>query len=228
MTRLPLLALAALLAASPLAAQKRPVRKAPKPKPAAAATPAPETAPKPAPEPPPAPKPKPRVRLDTSYGPVVVELEPDVAPGTVANFLRYVQEGHYPGTIFHRVIPDFMVQGGGYTEDLQEKPRHPGIRNEAREAAKAGLKNVRGTIAMARTEDPHSASSEFYINLVDNPRLDPGGASADGYCAFGRVVEGMEAVDRIAKVRTVWRKGMQDVPDYAVRLKGATLLPAAK
>ena len=176
----------------------------------------------------PAPAAKPRVRIVTSYGPVVVELEPALAPKTVANFLGYVEKGFYSGTIFHRVISEFMVQGGGVLENLEEKPAGPAIPNEAPETFKAGLKNTRGTIAMARTTSPHSAMAQFYINVVDNPRLDHRDMSDDGfgYCAFGRVVSGMEAVDRIARVRTEWRRGMSDVPQFTVRIKEATLLPA--
>ena len=171
--------------------------------------------------------PKPRVRLDTSYGPVVVELEPDVAPETVANFLRYVNEGFYTDTIFHRVIDGFMVQGGGLLKDMTEKPCHDPIHNEARMALRAGLKNTRGTLAMARTEDPDSASAQFYINTANNPDLDPveSDPKSAGYCVFGRVVSGMAAVDKIEKVHTVWRHGMQNVPEYPVRIKSAEVLP---
>jgi peptidyl-prolyl cis-trans isomerase A (cyclophilin A) len=168
------------------------------------------------------PKAGPKVELATSYGPVVVELEPERAPGTVANFLRYVDEGFYDGTIFHRVIPGFMVQGGGLAKDMTEKPGRAPIRNEAREAFKAGLKNLRGTLAMARTADPDSATAQFFINTADNPALDPGAGA--GYCVFGRVVSGMEAVDRIEKVRTVMRHGMADVPDYPVLIRSASRL----
>ena len=187
--------------------------------------PAPATAPVPAPEP--APKAKPRVRIDTSYGPIVVELEPALAPVTVANFLQYVKDGFYSGTIFHRVIPGFMIQGGGLRADLTEKPTRPPIQNEAPQTFKAGLKNLRGTLAMARTSDPQSAASEFYINLVDNPSLDHRDYSPEGYgyCVFGHVVSGMEVVDKIAKVRTEWRKGQSGVPQFPVFIKGATLLP---
>jgi cyclophilin family peptidyl-prolyl cis-trans isomerase len=115
---------------------------------------------------------KPRVQLLTSYGPVVVELEAELAPKTVENFLQYVKDGFYKGTIFHRVIEGFMVQGGGLLENLEEKPARTPILNEAPQTFKAGLKNTRGTIAMARTGSPHSATAQFYINLVDNPRLD--------------------------------------------------------
>lgn len=187
--------------------------------------PAPASTPVPAPEP--APKAKPRVRIDTSYGPIVVELEPALAPVTVANFLQYVKDGFYAGTIFHRVIPGFMIQGGGLMADLTEKPTRPPIQNEAPQTFKAGLKNLRGTLAMARTSDPQSAASEFYINLVDNPSLDHRDYSLEGYgyCVFGHVVSGMEVVDKIAKVRTEWRKGQSGVPQFPVFIKGATLLP---
>jgi len=184
-------------------------------------------APQPAPAPAPAPAAKPRVQLLTSYGPIVVELEPELAPKTVANFLQYVKDGFYKGTIFHRVIDGFMVQGGGMLDTLMEKPTRDPILNEVGSTFKAGLKNARGTIAMARTANPHSASSQFYINLADNPSLDPHGFSEEGfgYCAFGRVVSGMEAVDKIAKVRTEWRRGMGDIPQFPVYLKDAVLLP---
>lgn len=171
---------------------------------------------------------KPRVQLTTSYGPVVVELEPEAAPKTVENFLQYVKEGHYKGTIFHRVIDGFMVQGGGLVESMEEKPTRPAVVNEAPQAFRAGLKNTRGTLAMARTGSPHSATAQFYINLVDNPRLDFRDMTEEGYgyCVFGRVVAGMEVVDRIAKVKTEWRRGQSDVPQFSVRLKDAVLLPA--
>jgi cyclophilin family peptidyl-prolyl cis-trans isomerase len=212
-------------------AQTKPVRSKAKTK--AKAKPAPVQAvveePKPVatPEPAPAPKPKPRVRVDTSYGPITLELEPDLAPKTVENFLGYVKDGHYKGTIFHRVIPGFMIQGGGNAEDMGEKTTRAPILNEAPATFKAGLKNTLGTMAMARTSEPHSATAQFYINLADNPNLDFKSETPDGYgyCAFGRVVEGMEAVLKIEKVRTVWRRGMKDVPEYAVRILNAELLP---
>ena len=188
---------------------------------------APVPQPLPAPVAAPAPLAKPRVQLLTSYGPVVVELESELAPKTVANFLQYVQDGHYKGTIFHRVIDGFMIQGGGLLEDLTEKPGRAAILNEAPQTFKAGLKNTRGTLAMARTGSPHSASSQFFINVVDNPRLDHRDMTDDnfGYCAFGRVISGMEAVDKISKVKTEWRRGTSDVPQFPVRLKDAVLLP---
>jgi cyclophilin family peptidyl-prolyl cis-trans isomerase len=169
---------------------------------------------------------KPRVQLLTSYGPVVVELEPELAPKTVANFLQYVQDGFYKGTIFHRVIEGFMIQGGGLLENLEEKPTRTPILNESPQTFKAGLKNTRGTIAMARTGSPHSAQAQFFISLADNSRLDHRDLTDDnyGYCVFGRVISGMEAVDKIGKVKTEWRRGMGDVPQFAVRLKDAVLL----
>ena len=194
--------------------------------PLAAQTPTAPMAP-PAVAPTPVPIAKPRVQLLTSYGPVVVELEPELAPKTVANFLQYVQDGHYKGTIFHRVIEGFMIQGGGMLENLEEKPSGPPILNEAPQSFKGGLKNFRGTIAMARTNAPHSAMAQFYINVVDNPRLDHRDMSEEGYgyCVFGRVIAGMDAVDKISKVKTEWRRGQGDIPQFPVRLKDAVLLP---
>jgi cyclophilin family peptidyl-prolyl cis-trans isomerase len=220
--------LCTLALALPLVAQA-PAAKAAKPAKTAKPAPAPAVGPVPvAATPTPAPAAKPRVQLHTSYGPIVVELEPELAPKTVANFLQYVKEGFYKGTIFHRVIDGFMIQGGGMLENLEEKPTRGPVFNEVGQTFKAGLKNSRGTIAMARTSDPHSASSQFYINLADNPSLDPHGPSIDGfgYCAFGHVVSGMEAVDKISKVRTEWRRGMGDIPQFPVFIKDAVLLPA--
>ena len=173
------------------------------------------------------PKAKPRVRIVTTYGPFVVELEPELAPRTVANFLRYVSEDFYTDTIFHRVIEGFMVQGGGLKADLAEKPTHEPVPNEAGATAKAGLLNLRGTIAMARQDAPQSATAQFYINTVNNPALDHKNEtdSGFGYCAFGRVIEGMDVVDKMEKVRTGWRHGMQNVPDLALRIKSAQRLP---
>lgn len=149
--------------------------------------------------------PKPRVKLTTSMGVIVMELEPDAAPKTVENFLKYVKKGQYKGTIFHRVIPGFMIQGGGYVDYLGKKRTDASIPNEADRAMAAGLKNRRGTVAMARTPDPHSAAAEFFINLVDNRPLDFKGKANDktwGYCVFGKVVQGMDVVDRIKDVKT--------------------------
>ena len=188
---------------------------------------APTQAPVPAPAPEPAPKVYPRVRIDTSYGAIVVELDPEAAPATVANFLQYVKDGFNKGTIFHRVIRGFMIQGGGLTETMDEKPTQGAVTNEAPQAFKAGLKNVRGTLAMARTDNPQSASSQFFINTVDNPALDFRDYTPEGYgyCVFGRVVSGMDVVDKIEKVHTEWRKGQSGVPQFPVFIKGATLLP---
>jgi len=150
------------------------------------------------------------VEIRTSMGPIRLELWPDKAPQTVANFLRYVDDGFYDGTVFHRVIDGFMIQGGGMTAQLQPKQTYPPIPNEADE----NRKNLRGTIAMARTPQVDSATSQFFINVVDNPFLDHKDDTTRGfgYCVFGRVVEGMETVDRISKVPTTTRSGYQDVP----------------
>jgi cyclophilin family peptidyl-prolyl cis-trans isomerase len=156
--------------------------------------------------------PNPRVRVQTTQGAFVLRLDAERAPLTVRNFVDYVRAGHYEGTIFHRVIDGFVIQGGGYTAGLAEKPTRAAIPNEAGN----GLSNVRGTIAMARTGDPHSATSQFYVNLVDNTKLDPN-AQRWGYCVFGAVVEGMEVVDRIAKLPTGPRGELPgDVPESDV------------
>ena len=143
---------------------------------------------------------RPRVRFETSLGEFVLELRPDKAPETVANFLRYVDDGFYSGTVFHRIIDTFMIQGGGFTDLTTPKSTglHPPIKNEAQQ----GLKNERGTIAMARTGEPHSATSQFFINVQDNANLDHPSFDGWGYCAFGTVVEGMDVVDRIRNVPT--------------------------
>lgn len=143
---------------------------------------------------------KPKVAIDTNYGTIVLELYPDKAPGTVANFLQYVDSGFYENTIFHRVIDGFMIQGGGFSPDYQQKPVRAPIKNEANN----GLSNQRGTIAMARTSQPHSATSQFFINTVDNTRLDYRFETPQGwgYCVFGKVIDGMEVVDEISKTPT--------------------------
>ena len=152
----------------------------------------------------------PQVELRTSLGTIVLELDREKAPQTVDNFLQYVKEGHYNGTIFHRVIPGFMVQGGGFTADLQQKPTRAPIRNEAGN----GLRNVTGTIAMARTAEPHSASSQFFINVSDNAALDFREATQTGYgyAVFGKVVKGMDVVSRIVGVPTGTRPPHANVP----------------
>lgn len=150
------------------------------------------------------------IKLTTSLGAITLELDADKAPKTVANFLDYVKAGHYDGTIFHRVIDGFMIQGGGFLPGMRQKPTHAPIENEAAN----GLKNLRGTIAMARTSDPHSATAQFFINVADNDFLDFRAPSGNGwgYCVFGRVVEGMDVVDKIRSVRTGSRGFHQDVP----------------
>ena len=169
---------------------------------------------------------KPRVRLSTSYGVIVLELEPSAAPRTVENFLAYVKKGHFAGTIFHRVIPGFMIQGGGLTEDMNEKAAAASVKNEAPQSFKAGLKNAKGTVSMARTADPDSATAQFFINTADNASLDFKDESNEriGYCVFGRVVEGMDNVIKIEQVKTGWKKGQANVPDYPVRIKSAEVL----
>ena len=157
----------------------------------------------------------PRVTLVTSQGTMVLELEAEKAPKSVANFLTYVGEGYYNGTLFHRVIPDFMIQGGGFTADMEKKATHAPIENEADN----GLKNTRGTLAMARTSDPHSATAQFFINHKDNAFLDHTGKNPRGwgYAVFGRVIEGLEVVDAIAAVPTGARRPFpKDVPQTPV------------
>ena len=156
-------------------------------------------------------QPDPVVLLETSKGVIKIELDPNKTPETVTNFLQYVDDGFYDGTIFHRVIDNFMIQGGGLTAEMQEKPAGSPIQNEADK----GLKNARGTIAMARTSDPHSATSQFFINTgASNEFLDHRGQSSQGwgYCAFGRVIEGMSVVDAISDSQTSSRGIHQDVP----------------
>lgn len=163
----------------------------------------------------------PRVRLVTNYGNIVLELYPQKAPETVKNFLRYVREGFYNGTIFHRVIQGFMIQGGGYTKDLQRKPTHAAIKNEADN----GLHNLRGTLAMARTMDPNSATSQFFINTVNNNFLDFRSKTTRGwgYCVFGKVVSGMDVVDAISKVPTTTSRVGQNAPVSPVIIEKAVI-----
>lgn len=161
----------------------------------------------------------PRVLMKTTKGNITLELYQDKAPTTVKNFLSYVDEKFYDNTIFHRVIKDFMIQGGGLTEDFIEKSSKSPIQNEA----KNGLKNKRGTIAMARMNEPHSATCQFFINHVDNSFLD-NGVAADGwgYCVFGKVVDGMDVVDTIAKSPTMTKHGMGDVPRETIKVLSVT------
>jgi cyclophilin family peptidyl-prolyl cis-trans isomerase len=170
----------------------------------------------------------PRVELQTNRGTIVLELYPDKAPKTVANFLQYVKDGHYNGTVFHRVIDGFMIQGGGFDRELRQKPTRPPVENEAGAAAKAGLKNDFGTIAMARTPDPHSATAQFFINVKDNAFLNYRDASPQvyGYTVFGKVVGGEDVVKKIAKVATGDAGGHQNVPREPVIITTASVLTA--
>ncbi len=165
---------------------------------------------------------KPMIKLQTNFGPITLELDAKAAPDTVANFIQYVRDGHYTGTIFHRVIDGFMIQGGGFTADMEQKATRAPIRNEADN----GLKNVAYSIAMARTPNPDSATSQFFINIANNDFLNFREPSAQGYgyCVFGRVSEGQDTVDRIRKVRTGMRAGHQDVPVENVIIESAEVV----
>ena len=164
----------------------------------------------------------PQVEIRTSMGMIVLELQPENAPNTVQNFLQYAKDGFYNGTIFHRVIGDFMIQGGGFTPDLQQKKTRDSIKHEGGN----GLKNQVGTVAMARTADPHSATSQFFINVVDNQMLDFRGPGPQeiGYTVFGRVVKGLDVVNKIRGVQTTARGSHQNVPVQAVMIERVTLL----
>ncbi len=165
----------------------------------------------------------PMVRFETSHGAFAVELYDEDAPQTVENFLRYVDEGYFAGTIFHRIVPGFVIQGGGLTADFAQKKTHPPVRNEAAN----GVRNQRGTLSMARTDDVHSATSQFFVNLADNDFLDhrPG---QYGYAVFGCITEGMDVIDRIATVGTGRRKGYTDAPLEDVLITQATRIEPAK
>lgn len=161
-----------------------------------------------------------KVRLTTTAGDIVLQLDRAKAPKTVDNFVAYVKSGFYKGTVFHRVIPTFMIQGGGMDKDLVEKKTNPAIALEN----KGGLKNERGTVAMARTADPNSATAQFFINVQDNAFLDPANArDGNGYAVFGKVVEGMDVVDKIRAVPTTSKGGHENVPVEPVIIKSATL-----
>ena len=166
----------------------------------------------------------PQIQISTRLGSITVELDAAAAPKTVANILRYVDEGFYAGTLFHRVIPGFMIQGGGLTPYIANKPNHAPVENEAAN----GLKNNRGTLAMARTSVPHSATSQFFINLKDNDFLNYSSPSPQGwgYCVFGKVVEGMDVVDAIAKQPTGNRAGHGDVPREDILIDSVTRIEA--
>lgn len=159
------------------------------------------------------------VQFETTAGAFIVQLDPERAPLSVANFLKYVDEGFYTGTIFHRVVNGFVIQGGGFTKDLKLKPPHPGIPNESGN----GLSNRRGTIAMARTGEPHSGDAQFYINLADNIPLDPK-PTRWGYAVFGEVIQGMEVIDDIGHRLTGIQGGMSDVPVEPATIQKASLL----
>ena len=157
--------------------------------------------------------------LETNMGEIHINVDADKAPISAKNFTDYVEDGFFDGTIFHRVIPGFMVQGGGMTEDMQQKPTKANIENEA----KNGLKNVKYSLAMARTAAPHSASSQFFINVNDNQFLDFPGQDGWGYCVFGEVVTGKDVVDKIEKVETINLGGHSDVPGEAVIIIKASI-----
>ena len=161
------------------------------------------------------------VTLNTTYGPITLELDAEKAPKTVANFLMYAREGFYDGTIFHRIIDNFMIQGGGFDGEMQQKSTMEPIENEADN----GLKNDFGTIAMARTMDPHSATAQFFINVKDNDFLNHSGKTMQGwgYAVFGRVVAGEEALDKIRAVPTTSRAGHQDVPVETVIIESVVI-----
>jgi peptidyl-prolyl cis-trans isomerase A (cyclophilin A)/peptidyl-prolyl cis-trans isomerase B (cyclophilin B) len=168
-----------------------------------------------------------RVEFDTTAGKIVLELDAKAAPKTVENFLEYVKSGHYVGTQFHRVIDGFMVQGGGFTTDFQQKPTRPPVRNEGESSTKTGLLNTPGTVAMARTQDPHSASAQFFINVADNKFLNYREPTTQGYgyTVFGKVVEGMDVVNKIAKAPTgAGGPFPKDVPVERVVVKSAKIL----
>ena len=162
------------------------------------------------------------IKLHTNQGDISIELDADKAPESAKNFLAYVEAGHYDNTIFHRVIDGFMIQGGGFTPDMEQKPCKEPIKNEANN----GLKNVRYSVAMARTGDPHSATAQFFINIADNAFLDFKSASGNGwgYCVFGQVVEGMDVVDKIKGVKTATKSFHQDVPVEAVIIERAEVV----
>jgi peptidyl-prolyl cis-trans isomerase B (cyclophilin B) len=160
------------------------------------------------------------VLLTTNHGQITLELDTEKAPKTVENFLNYVKSGHYDGTIFHRVIDGFMIQGGGFSPDMRQKPTEDPVENEANN----GLNNDRYTIAMARTSDPHSASAQFFINVNDNDFLNYPGSDGWGYCVFGKVTSGTEVVDTIGKVETGRRSMFSDVPTEDVVIEKAEIV----
>jgi cyclophilin family peptidyl-prolyl cis-trans isomerase len=161
------------------------------------------------------------IRFETTLGDFTVELFEKEAPQSVENFLRYIDGGFFDGTIFHRIVPGFVIQGGGFTEDMAQKRTHPPVKNEADN----GLKNTRGSLSMARTNDIHSATSQFFVNLKDNEFLDHSRGNF-GYAVFAKVTEGMDVIDKIAAVETGRRRGFDDVPVEAVIMKSVRRIPA--
>jgi peptidyl-prolyl cis-trans isomerase B (cyclophilin B) len=163
-----------------------------------------------------------KIQISTTLGNIKLELDPVKAPKTVANFVAYAKSGHYTGTIFHRVISDFMIQGGGMDAEMKTRPTAAKVENEADN----GLANLEGTIAMARTSEPHSASSQFFINTTDNAFLNHRNKTNDGwgYCVFGKVIDGMDVVEKIEAVPTTRRAGYQDVPETAIVIESVSVL----
>jgi cyclophilin family peptidyl-prolyl cis-trans isomerase len=166
----------------------------------------------------------PQVDLRTNLGSIRLELYPAKAPKTVENFLQYVKEGQYDGTVFHRVIPGFMIQGGGFDKEFRQKKTRSPIANEAQGAVKAGVKNDTGTVAMARTADPNSATAQFFINVNDNQFLNYPGQDGNGYTVFGKVVDGMDVVNKIVSAPTTSRGGHQNVPQTPVSIESASVV----
>ncbi len=170
-----------------------------------------------------APKAPPQVTLKTSMGVIVLELDQEKAPKSVANFLQYVKSGYYKGTIFHRVIDGFMIQGGGMDKNMKQKATGKPVQNEAQN----GLQNVQYSVAMARTADPHSATSQFFINVNDTAFLDYPGRDGFGYTVFGKVISGMDVVDKIKGVPVADKNGQENVPVTPIVIEAATLVPAS-
>jgi len=164
------------------------------------------------------------VKFETTHGSFTIELFPKEAPITVENFLRYVDDGFFDGTIFHRIVPGFVIQGGGLTADFDNKGTRDPIKNEA----KNGLKNTRGSLSMARTSDINSATSQFFVNLVDNDFLDHKSTANFGYAVFGRITSGMEVIEAIAAVKTGSKGGHQDVPTEAVTIESVSVIADAE
>lgn len=168
--------------------------------------------------------PKPKVRFETDLGAFVIQLEPEAVPKTVENFLGYVRKGHYEGTIFHRVIADSLVQGGGHLPDLSKRPTGPAVTTESEQARAKGLRNRRGTVAMALpVGNPFGATAQFFVNLVDNPKLDfkEKSMTGYGYCVFGKVVQGLEVLDRMSRVKTHKVREFADVPEKTILIRSA-------